>query len=120
MCAHALTGCPARSGSSPAAASRRIASGQRVVIPLLLAAVILRARRSGQRVQYPPDHLGALRREIPVDHPGATERGRQLDTAVGEVPVRILIRQVPAGPLVHLPEQPGEFFQAQTRSRRRD
>ena len=48
------------------------------------------------------------------------ERGGQLQGAVFEVPVRVLIRQVPAGPLVHLPEQPGEFFQAQTRSRRRD
>ena len=70
MCAHALTGCPARSGSSPAAASRRIASW--------------RARRgtadpgsawssapagADSASSTRPNHLRALRCDVPAHDP---------------------------------------------------
>ena len=95
--------------------------GQRVVVPLVLRPVVVFPGRGAQRVQHPPDHLRALRRQVPVQHPGAAERDRQLQGAVREVPVRVrvLIRQVAAGPLVHLRDQRRQLLQPQPARRGR-
>src|SRR6185312_3290632 len=69
---------------------------QGVVVPLLLAAVIVLSGLAAECVQHPPDHLGALAGQVPVQNPGAAERGGQLHAAVSEVPVRVLIG--PLGP----------------------
>ena len=62
------------------------------MVALIPGPVIVLPGRSAQRIQYPPDQLGALRRQVPVDHAGAAERGGQLQAAVGEVPIRVLVR----------------------------
>ena len=90
------------------------------MIPLLLAADIFFAGLAAQRVQHPPDHLGALAGQVPVQQPGAAERSRQLHAAVGEVPVRVLIGPLGPGPLVHLREQRRQLLQPQPPGGRRD
>jgi hypothetical protein len=91
--------------------------GQRIVVSLVPGPVIVRGDWGGQGGQHPADQLGALRREIPVHHAGAAECGRQLQGPVAEVPVRVLIRQLGPGPLVHLREQRRQFLQPQSRGR---
>ena len=86
MCAHAFTGCPARSGSRLAGHQPPHRLGQRVVVPLVPGPVIVFAGLGAQRVQHPPDDLRALRGQVPVDDPGTAERGGQLHAAVVEVP----------------------------------
>ena len=93
---------------------------QGVVVPLLLAADIFFAGLAAQRVQHPPDHLGALAGQVPVQQAGAPERSRQLHAAVGEVPVRVLIGPIGPGPLVHLREQRRQLLQPQPPGGRRD
>ena len=90
---------------------------QRIVVPLLPGPVILGPGRGGQRVQHRADDRGALRGQVPGQHPRAVERGLQPHAAVLERPVRVLIRQVGAGPLVHLGEQrrPGPAGPARAR-----
>ena len=88
---------------------------QRVVVPLGVAAGVLRPGRGAQRVQHRPHHRGALRRQLTGHHPGAAERGLQPDRAVLEGPGRVLVRQVRAGPLVHLRGQPGQVPQVHPR-----
>ncbi len=93
--------------------------GQRVVIPLLPGPVVLLPGWSAQRVQDLPDHLGAFGGQVSVDDPGPTERGGQLETAVLERGVRVLIGQLGAGPFVHLRGQRRQLFRPQPRLRRR-
>ena len=71
------------------------------------------AGRGAQRVQHPPDHLGALAGQVPVQKPGAAERGGQLHAAVGEVQVRVLVGPFGPGALVHLREQRRQLLQPQ-------
>ena len=68
ICAQALTGCPARSGSSPAAVSRRIASARASWYrwPLVRSSSF---RLGGQRVQHRGDGGGALGGQVPVHTP---------------------------------------------------
>ena len=113
MCAQALTGCPARSGSSPAGGQPAHRLGQRVVVPLPLGPVILFPRRGRQRVQHRRHRRGALGGQVPVHHPGAADGGGQLHLAVRELPARVLIGQVAAGPHVHLREQARQVRQPQ-------
>jgi hypothetical protein len=61
------------------------------VIPLLPGPVILFPGRSPQRIQHLPDHLGALGGQIPVNDSSAAERRGQLETAVLECGVGVLI-----------------------------
>ena len=105
MCAQALTGCPARSGSRPGRGQPAHRLGQRVVVPLALGPVILFARRGTQRVQHRGHRGGALGGQVAVQDPGPAEGGGQLHLAVGEVPAGVLIREVAASPDVHLREQ---------------
>ena len=77
MCAQTFTGCPARSGSRLAATSRRIAFGERVVVPLLLGPVVLRPGRGGQRVQHLAQDRRALRGQVPVEDASTLEGGLQ-------------------------------------------
>ena len=86
---------------------------QRVVVPLALRPVILVPGRGGQRVQHRGDRGGALGGQVAVQDPGPADRGGQLHLPVREVPARVLIRQVPAGPHIHLREQAGQVRQAQ-------
>ena len=87
--------------------------GQRVVVPLALGPVILFPGRGRQRVQHRGHRRGAPGGQVPVQDPGAADRGGQLHLPVGELPARVLIRQVPAGPHVHLREQPRQVRQPQ-------
>ena len=87
--------------------------GQRVVVPLPLGPVILFPRRGRQRVQHRRHRRGALGGQVPVHHAGPADRGGQLHLPVRELPARILIRQVPPGPHVHLREQPRQVRQPQ-------
>ena len=89
---------------------------ERVVVPLILGPRVLGPGRGGQRVQHPAHHLRALRREVPVHDSRPAERGGQFQATVIEVPVRVLVGQVPSSPLVHLPEQRGQLLQPQLRS----
>jgi len=81
---------------------------QPVVEPLRLAAGILRPGRSRQRIQHRPHHRGALRRQIPVQHPGAAERGLQPHRPVLERRVFVVVRGRGPGPGIDLPGQPGQ------------
>ena len=63
------------------------------MISLVPAPVIVRARLGAQRVQHPPENLGALRRQVPAHHPGPAERGRQPHAAVGEIPAVIEVAE---------------------------
>ena len=113
MCAQALTGCPARSGSRFAAVSRRIASGRASWYrwPLVRSSSFPAGADSASSTAG--HRRGALGGQVPVHHAGAADRGGQLHLAVGELPARVLIGQVPAGPHVHLREQPGQVRQPQ-------
>ena len=89
------------------------------MVTLLVAAGIVRVGRGGQRVQHRADHLRALRRQVPVQHPGALERGLQLERPVLEVLViGVLIRDWGPGPGVDLRGQPGQPRQVQPPARR--
>ena len=113
MCAQALTGCPARSGSRPGRGQPAHRLGERVVVPLALGPVVFLAGRGGQRVQHRGHRGGALGGQVAVQDAGAADRGGQLHLAVGELPLRILIGEVPAGAHVHLGEQARQVRQPQ-------
>jgi hypothetical protein len=83
------------------------------VVPLLPGPVILFPGWSAQRVQHLADDRGALGGQVSVDHPGPAERGGQLETAVREVPVRVLIGPLGPGPFVHFRGHRGQFVQPQ-------
>src|SRR4029077_20215320 len=87
--------------------------GQRVVVPLPPGPVVFLPSRGGQRVQDRGQGGGAFGGQVAVQDPGAADGGGQLHLPVRELPPRILIRDVAAGPLVHLGEQPGQVGQAQ-------
>ena len=89
--------------------------GQRVVVPLPLGPVVFFPGRGGQRVQHRGHRRGAPGGQVAVQDPGAADGGGQLHLAVGELPARVLIRQVPAGPHVHLGEQRRQVRQPQAR-----
>ena len=57
---------------------------KRIMAPLRLAPGVLRARRGGQRIQHRAHDRRALRRQVPVHHPGTLERRLQLDRPVIE------------------------------------
>ena len=86
---------------------------ERVVVPLPLGPVVFLPGRGGQRVQHGGDRGGALGGQVPVHDPGAADGGGQLHLPVRELPARILIRQVPAGPHEHLREQARQIRQPQ-------
>ena len=98
------------------------------MVALRLAAVIFRAGRGGQRVQHRPHQLGALRGQVPVQHPGAPEGGRQphspvlerrvLPAPVTAVAVLAVAARGGGGPGVDLPGQLGQVRQAQPRQGR--
>ena len=113
MCAQALTGCPARSGSSPAAVSRRIASASAswYRCPLVRSSSFPAGADSASSTAA--DRGGAPGGQVPVQDPGPADRGGQLHLPVRELPPRVLIRQVPPGPHVHLGEQAGQVGQPQ-------
>ena len=87
--------------------------GQRVVVPLPLGPVVVFPGRGGQRVQHRGHRGGAPGGQVPVQDPGAADRGGQLHLPVRELPARVLIGQVPAGPHVHLGEQARQVRQPQ-------
>ena len=117
MCAQILTGCPARSGSSPGRDQAAHRLGQRVVVPLRLGPGVLGPGRGGQRVQHRGDRLGAFRGQVPGQDPGALERGDQPHRPVIERLVLVLIGRGGPGLLVDLPEQLGQVPQAHPRRR---
>ena len=120
MCAQIFTGCPARSGSSPAAVRPAHGFLERVVVPLLLGAGVFGAGRGGQRVQHGGDGLGALGRQVAVQDPGTLERGDQPHRPVIEHLAGVLVGGCGPGLLVDLPEQPGQVLQAHAGQGRRD
>ena len=75
------------------------------MVPLPLGPVIFFPGRGGQRVQDRGDGGGALGGQVAVHHPGPADGGGQLHLAVRELPARVLIRDIPAGPDEHLGEQ---------------
>ena len=81
------------------------------MVSLGMAAGVLGAGRSRQRVQHRTDDRGTLRGEVAVQDSRTLERGLQPDGAILERPGRILVRQVGSGPLVHLRGQPGQIPQ---------
>ena len=68
----------------------------------------------------PPDHRGALRVRSPVITPAPWNVVASRTPAVPEAPLRVLIGQVGAGPLVHLGEQRAQVPQLQARRGGRD
>ena len=98
MCTQALTGCPARSGSSPAAVSRRIASASASWYRWSLVRSSSFPAGARQRVQHRRHGRGALGGQVPVHDAGAAEGGGQLHLTVRELPARVLIGQVRRGP----------------------
>ena len=88
---------------------------QRIVVPLGVTAGVLRAGRGGQRVQHRGHHRGALRREVAGQHPGAVERGLQLDRPVPERLIPVLARVLRQRPGVDLPGQRGQVPQVRAR-----
>ena len=111
MCAQTLTGCPARSGSSPAATSRRIASCSPSWYRWARVRVSSAPAGADSASSTAADHRGALRGQVPAQHPGALERGLQPHAAVPERPVRVVIRGTGPGPGVDLRGQPGQVPQ---------
>ena len=104
ICTHALTGCPARSGSSPLATSRRIASASaswyrcsRVRSSSFPAG----APSASSTRPTTSAHSGVRSPWITPAPPNVTA---SFSAAVREVPVRVRvrIRQLGPGPLVHL------------------
>jgi hypothetical protein len=98
MCAQALTGCPARSGSRPLAASRRIASGQGVVIPLPLGPVILRPGGADSASSTAATAAAHSAVRSPCSHARAADRGGQLHLPVRRTPGPGPDRAGPRGP----------------------
>ena len=119
MCAQALTGCPARSGSRFAAVSRRIASCRASWYrwPLVRSSSFPAGADSASSTAATAAAHPAVR--SPCSTPGPADRGGQLHLTVGELPARVLIGQVPPGPHVHLREQPGQVRQPQAAGRGR-
>ena len=113
MCAQALTGCPARSGSSPAAVSRRIASASAswYRCPWVRSSSFPAGAASASSTAATAAAHPAVR--SPCRTPGPADGGGQLHLPVGELPARILIGQIPAGPHVHLGEQRRQVRQPQ-------
>ena len=104
----ALTGCPARSGSSSAASRRRIASCSASWYRCACVRVSSAPGRGGQRVQHRADHRRALRGQVPRQDTRAAERGHQPERPVLQPAVGVLIGQVRPGPLVELRGQRGQ------------
>ena len=84
ICAQALTGCPARSGSSPAATRGCQRLVQRIVVPTLLSAVIFSPGLGLQRIQHCPHDRRALRAQVPIT-PHPLQPGLQLHRPVPEL-----------------------------------
>ena len=119
MCTRALTGCPARSGSRPAVTQPAHCLVQPVVVPLGLAAGVLRAGRGRQCVQHRPDDRRAFRRQVAGQDARALEGRLQLDRPVLERLIPVLVRVLGQGPGVDLAGQPGQVPQVHPRLRRR-
>ena len=88
------------------------------MVPLPLGPVVFLPGRGRQRVQHGGDRGGALGGQVPVHDPGAADGGGQLHLPVRELPARVLIRQVPAGPHEHLREQARQIRQPQASGER--
>ena len=74
---------PGRDQAGPQ--QQRAGQLQRVVEPLALGPVVLRARLLAQRLKHRADRGGALAGQVTADHPGAAERGTQLHEPVARV-----------------------------------
>ena len=86
---------PGPAGQQPGPQQQRTRFLQRVVEPLRLGPVVIRARLLPQRFQHRPHIGGALRGQVTAQHRGPAEGDPELQAAVGEA--------VPGGVGVGLP-----------------
>src|SRR5690348_2738914 len=91
MCTRALTGCPARSGSSPPVTRRRIASWSASWYRCSLVRLSSDPAGAASASSTACTTDAAFGRQVAVDDPGALEGGVELDRPVLEVLVRVMV-----------------------------
>ena len=119
MCAHTLTGCPARSGSRSAATRRRIASASASWYRwsfVRSSSFPAGADSASSTAATAAAHSGV---RSPCTTPAPPNVVASFSGAVREPGVRVLVRQVAAGPLVHLRGQRRQLLQPQPARRGR-